>query len=217
MGRISARKIGTRLDFLLFLSIGVFLFTLLVRPASAADIYQLTLPKDTAVVTVPAGNQYAICDTCPPLTQMNENVVEERQPTKIAIRFSEKPDILAETNSTAPAIEDRHDAGPLLTVNFDLNSALVKGGERKKIKGAVPSLQAKAPLRVSGYTCELGSQAHNDRLALQRAQAVKSVLLQSGLRRGDIASVEGKGKCCFVDTAPARHFVNRRVEITSQQ
>ncbi len=217
MGRISARKIDTVFGFLLFLSIGVFPCTLLVRSAFAADIYQMTLPKNAAVVTVPAGNQYAICDTCPPLTQMNENVVEERQPTKIAIRFSEKPDILAKAGQQDPAIEDRHESGPLLTVNFDLNSAQVKGGEIKKIKGAVSSLRDKAPLKVSGYTCELGSQAHNDKLALQRAQAVISFLLLSGLRRDDIASVEGKGKCCFADNAPARYFVNRRVEITSQQ
>ena len=217
MGRISARKNDTVLIFLLLLSIGVFPCTLLVRSASATDIYQLTLPKNAAVITVPAGNQYALCDICPPLTLMNENTVEQRQPTKMALRFSEKPDIFPKTDLPVSGNEDRHESGPLLTVNFDLNSARVKGGEIQKIQGAVPSLRTKAPLKISGFTCNLGSKAHNDRLALQRAHTVKSILLRSGLRKDDIASVEGKGKCCFADTAPARHFVNRRVEITPQK
>lgn len=217
MGRISARKNDTVLSFLLLLSIGVFPCMLLARPASAADIYQLTLPKNAAVITVPAGNQYALCDICPPLTLMNENTVEQRQPTKMALRFSEKPDIFPKTDLPVSGNEDRHESGPLLTVNFDLNSAQIKGGEIQKIQGAVPSLRTKAPLKISGFTCDLGSKAHNDRLALQRAQTVRSILLRSGLRKDDIASVEGKGKCCFADTAPARHFVNRRVEITPQK
>lgn len=217
MGRISARKNDTVLSFLLLLSIGVFPCTFLVRSASATDIYQLTLPKNAAVITVPAGNQYALCDICPPLTLMNENTVEQRQPTKMALRFSEKPDIFPKTDLPVSGNEDRHESGPLLTVNFDLNSARVKGGEIQKIQGAVPSLRTKAPLKISGFTCDLGSKAHNDRLALQRAQTVRSILLRSGLRKDDIASVEGKGKCCFADTAPARHFVNRRVEITPQK
>jgi outer membrane protein OmpA-like peptidoglycan-associated protein len=176
----------------------------------------MTLPKETNIVSVPTSNQYALCDGCPALTRMNENVMEERQPAKMAIRFSEKPDILAKPRQQGPALEDRHESLPLMTVYFDLDSARVKGGERKKIEGAVPSLRMKAPLKVTGFTCDLGSQAHNDRLALQRAQSVKSALIRSGLRRGDIAVVEGKGKCCFADTSPARHFANRRVEIESQ-
>ena len=217
MGRISALNISKTRDSLLFLGLGVFLCMLPARLASATDIYQLTLPKNAAVVTVPAGNQFALCDICPPLTQMNENTVEERQPTKMALRFSEKPDIFSKTDQPVSDIEDRHESGPLLTVNFDLNSAQIKGGEIQKIQGAVPSLRTKAPLKISGFTCDLGSKAHNDRLALQRAHTVKSILLRSGLRKDDIASVEGKGKCCFADTAPARHFVNRRVEITPQK
>ena len=217
MGRISALRNDTVLTFLLLLSIVVFPCALLVHSASATDIYQLPLPKNAAVITVPAGNQYALCDICPPLTLMNENTVEQRQPTKMALRFSEKPDIFPKTALPVSGNEDRHESGPLLTVNFDLNSAWVKGGEIQKIQGAVPSLRTKAPLKISGFTCDLGSKAHNDRLALQRAQTVKSILLRSGLRKDDIASVEGKGKCCFADTAPARHFVNRRVEITPQK
>lgn len=217
MGRISALNISKTHDFSLFLGLGVFLCMLLARPASAADIYQLAFPKNAAVITLPAGNQYALCDICPPLTLMNENTVEQRQPTKMALRFSEKPAIFPKTDLPVSGNEDRHESGPLLTVNFDLNSAQIKGGEIQKIQGAVPSLRTKAPLKISGFTCDLGSKAHNDRLALQRAQTVRSILLRSGLRKDDIASVEGKGKCCFADTAPARHFVNRRVEITSQK
>jgi outer membrane protein OmpA-like peptidoglycan-associated protein len=217
MGRISALKTDNSTEFLRSLALAVMFCVLLVRAASAADIYQVTLPQEANVVSVPARSQYAICDTCPALTRMNENVVEERRPTKIAIRFSEKPDIPAKPGQQGLALEDRQGSGPFLTVNFDLDSAQVKGGERKKIEGAVASLRKKAPLKVTGFTCDLGSQAHNDRLALQRAQAVKSALIKSGLRRGDIAVVEGKGKCCFADTYPARHFANRRVEIGSQQ
>ena len=217
MGRISALRNDTVLTFLLLLSIVVFPCALLVHSASATDIYQLPLPKNAAVITVPAGNQYALCDICPPLTLMNENTVEQRQPTKMALRFSEQPDIFPKTDMSVSGNEDRHESGPLLTVNFDLNSAQIKGGEIQKIQGAVPSLRTKAPLKISGFTCDLGSKAHNDRLALQRAHTVKSILLRSGLRKDDIASVEGKGKCCFADTAPARHFVNRRVEITPQK
>ncbi len=216
MGRIGAQRIKTNY-FMLFLCLGVLFCALHVRIAAAADIYQLAIPKNGVVVTVPAGNQYAFCDICPPLTPMYDKTVEERQPTKMALRFSEKPEIFPKTELKASDPEDRSSSSPLLTVNFDLNSAQVKGGELQKIRGAAPSLRKKAPLRISGFTCDLGSQAHNDRLALRRAQTVTSLLVRSGLRREDIAVVEGKGKCCFADTDPARHFANRRVEITSQK
>ena len=66
------------------------------------------------------------------------------------------------------------------------------------------------PVILTGYTCDLGSQEVNDRLALKRAEAVRKELIPKGIQ---VEGVAGKGKCCYAAESGEE---NRRVEITSQ-
>ncbi len=91
------------------------------------------------------------------------------------------------------------------TVYFDLDSAVLKDLERNKIDRAVP--HGGRVDAVTGYTCDLGSQEYNDRLALKRAESVSSYLKGKEVIP---LQVEGKGKCCYVSE---ERELNRRVEI----
>jgi len=91
------------------------------------------------------------------------------------------------------------------TVYFDLDSAVLKDLERNKIDRAVP--HGGRVDAVTGYTCDLGSQEYNDRLALKRAESVSSYLKGKEVIP---LQVEGTGKCCYVSE---ERELNRRVEI----
>jgi len=91
------------------------------------------------------------------------------------------------------------------TVYFDFDSAVLKDPERNKIDRAVP--HGGRVDAVTGYTCDLGSQEYNDRLALKRAESVSSYLKGKEVIP---LQVEGKGKCCYVSE---ERELNRRVEI----
>lgn len=92
-------------------------------------------------------------------------------------------------------------------VLFDLDQSVVKSDELKKIGDGVECLKAAARIEVHGYTCDLGSKNHNDKLAKDRSKSVAAVLKQHGL---DPALVDGVGKCCFISESLPE---NRRVEI----
>jgi outer membrane protein OmpA-like peptidoglycan-associated protein len=64
---------------------------------------------------------------------------------------------------------------------------------------------------VYGYTCELGSQDFNDRLANARANNVASKLRDSGVT---VNNVVGKGKSNYVTRDPRKLEQNRRAVIT---
>jgi len=93
------------------------------------------------------------------------------------------------------------------TVYFDLDSAVLKDPEKNKIDRAVP--HGGRVDAVTGYTCDLGSQEHNDRLAMKRAESVSSYLKGKEVIP---LQVEGKGKCCYVSE---ERELNRRVEIVT--
>jgi outer membrane protein OmpA-like peptidoglycan-associated protein len=66
-------------------------------------------------------------------------------------------------------------------------------------------------LSVMGYTCDLGSKARNDVLAMKRAEAVAAYLRKSGLHA---LRVSGTGKCCYATKNLRKPYLNRRVEVT---
>ena len=66
-----------------------------------------------------------------------------------------------------------------------------------------------------GHTDSMGSEAHNQRLSLRRAEAVKAYLVNQGVPAERIRT-EGRGEAQPVasnDTAQGR-ALNRRVDIT---
>jgi outer membrane protein OmpA-like peptidoglycan-associated protein len=92
------------------------------------------------------------------------------------------------------------------TVYFDLNSALVKEIEKKQLLEHINELK-QGSVSLIGYTCDLGSQSYNDKLAMERAENVEAVLKENGVTP---AVVKGEGRCCYISGDRAK---NRRVEI----
>jgi OOP family OmpA-OmpF porin len=68
-------------------------------------------------------------------------------------------------------------------------------------------------IEIEGRTDDVGSKAYNDRLALRRAEFVRSWFLKQGIDAEMV--VRAEGLCCYLDTAlteTARRN-NRRVEV----
>lgn len=69
-------------------------------------------------------------------------------------------------------------------------------------------------LRVEGHTDLLGSDAHNNKLSMLRAEAVADVLSKAGIKRADIVVVGmGKNRPIADNSTPAGRAENRRVSI----
>ena len=67
---------------------------------------------------------------------------------------------------------------------------------------------------VIGHTDTVGTDEYNDRLSLQRAERVRSLLVERGLRAGEIeASGRGKRELLFPTADQVQEPRNRRVEI----
>lgn len=96
------------------------------------------------------------------------------------------------------------------TVFFPIGTSDLNAQETQKLMHLVQGLKHNPAISVSvtGYTCWLGSDEYNRKLALNRAKTVGDIIKQAGIQ---VRSVTGKSKCCFIsDTDPAK---NRRVEI----
>lgn len=95
-----------------------------------------------------------------------------------------------------------------LTVYFDLNSSVIKAGEAKKLHRFREHVPKTSEIRITGYTCPLGTDAYNQKLAMARAQAVARIFKKHGLQ---VRSVIGRSGCCFISsTDPSK---NRRAEV----
>ncbi len=92
-------------------------------------------------------------------------------------------------------------------VLFDLDSSVLKESEKEKVMTSLGELRKAKEITVKGFTCDLGSKEHNDRLALERAQAVAVYLEEHGVR---LIRIDGEGKCCYVSEDRSK---NRRAEI----
>ncbi len=109
---------------------------------------------------------------------------------------------------------------------FDFNSANLTPAARAELDRIANVLQQQGRdgnIRITGHTCDIGSDRVNDRLSLQRAESVRNYLVGTGALPSDAAIVIGKGKRAQKHPATAAtRAQNRRVELeffsfTSQQ
>lgn len=103
-----------------------------------------------------------------------------------------------------------------ITVNFAFDSAFITKDYSAAVKLFVKNIkQENFIINVDGYTDDIGSDLYNDKLSMQRAEAVADYLTDNGVNR-DIIITRGFGKTNFVadnDTEEGR-AKNRRVEIS---
>jgi OmpA-OmpF porin, OOP family len=97
------------------------------------------------------------------------------------------------------------------TVFFDYNSARIGPAGREIIQLAANGYKSGAPagVQVTGFTDSSGGARYNQRLSLQRANAVAAALERDGVPKSSIA-VSGQGET----TAGANPGQDRRVEIS---
>jgi outer membrane protein OmpA-like peptidoglycan-associated protein len=91
-------------------------------------------------------------------------------------------------------------------VFFPLNGSQIGNSERDQIKQFVNCIKGRE-VRVTGYTCKIGSKSYNDKLAMERALNVAKYLRQEGV---EVKEIIGKGQQEYISGV---NQVNRRVEI----
>ncbi|HLH16953.1 MAG TPA: OmpA family protein [Bryobacteraceae bacterium] len=100
-------------------------------------------------------------------------------------------------------------------INFEFNSAILSDGYPSLLRLA--DLLKEHPdyrVQVTGNTDYVGSARYNDRLALQRAEAVKAFLVHYGAAASQITtSGEGKSAPEVSNSTKEGRFMNRRVVI----
>lgn len=105
--------------------------------------------------------------------------------------------------------------GPLVLegVTFAFDSVELTAEARAKLDKAAGILHARpeVTLEVSGHTCDIGTEAHNQELSEARAAAVKSYLVLKGIAEDRIACVGyGESRPAFPNTSRESRARNRR-------
>jgi peptidoglycan-associated lipoprotein len=104
-------------------------------------------------------------------------------------------------------------------VNFEFDRADVRESDRdvlNRFADVVKSYYPNAIITVEGFTDPVGSAAYNQRLGRQRAEAVKTLLVENGLQDNTVRVVsygEAANRLISREGGPERGFENRRVSL----
>ncbi len=103
-----------------------------------------------------------------------------------------------------------------LYINFDTDKAIVRG-DGKRVVDEIATLLKKNPmlqLSIEGHTDNSGDSQHNKNLSEQRAAAVVSALVTSGIDKSRLTAVgQGAAKPVADNNNEAGRAKNRRVEL----
>jgi OOP family OmpA-OmpF porin len=102
---------------------------------------------------------------------------------------------------------------------FDLNRSSIRPAETKVLDEAASQLKNDPMLRlnVEGYTCNLGTTAHNLALGDLRARAVKDYLVSKGMSGDRLRTVSfGETKPKHDNSRRATRQLNRRVALVAE-
>jgi hypothetical protein len=101
-------------------------------------------------------------------------------------------------------------------INFEFNSSILSDGYPSLLRLAEVMTQHRDyRVKVTGHTDYVGSARYNDRLALQRAEAVKTFLVKYGASPDQITtSGDGKRAPEVDNRSKEGRFMNRRVVLT---
>ncbi|MEM9230817.1 MAG: OmpA family protein [Pseudomonadota bacterium] len=101
-------------------------------------------------------------------------------------------------------------------ITFDIESAVVRSNSRQNILAIANNLQQypNSQVRVVGHTDNTGTRQFNRTLSINRANAVRDVLLQGGVSGNRIRTVgRGENVPTATNATPEGRQANRRVEI----
>ena len=186
------------------------LMALLVTGCSSTKTFVVLLPEESgapSAVTVGQGTQTTVLDT--PMTGATvdgSGNIEKAAVTPVEVQ---------KTFGAALA------AQPPKSITFILYFATASSDVTPESRPALDALFAEVAKReavevqVTGHTDRVGTQADNDRLSLERAQAIRDMLIQRGIKATFIRAV-GRGDREPLVPTPAGQPEpkNRRVEVT---
>jgi len=100
--------------------------------------------------------------------------------------------------------------------NFEFDSAKLRSKEINKLDEVVSFAEKykDAELESSGHTCDIGTEAYNQKLSERRAESVKAYLVKKGVAADRITTVGyGESKPMADNKTRAGRELNRRVEV----
>ena len=187
----------------------ILLLILLPVTAMADSITRKDYTHDVGRdVTVVRASEYVITSTSS--SKLNR-LTAEPAPTHLSAWFSSDVDQDIKLNPTNPTLPP--ESGPDLSKKeitsvillFDFDVDTIRQADLARLDAWPANQNAK----VTGYSCDMGSDEYNQGLSFRRATVVAQVMVAHGV---PVKKVEGKGECCPVDAE--KKELNRRVEIT---
>ena len=103
-----------------------------------------------------------------------------------------------------------------LELNFDKNSTTLSTESKKLLVNEAKELKRSMPkyIKITGYTCDLGSDFTNFMVGLERAESVKTVLVSNGIPASIIfTNSEGMDEPSVPNTDEAGRQANRKIAI----
>ncbi len=120
------------------------------------------------------------------------------------------------TGNDTPAVNSSTEA--LFAVHFKLDSSKLNALSSSESAELINAAKRCAKLiKLTGHTCNLGTDANNKTLGLTRAKAVKKLLLNNGFDSNRIITTSaGMTKPVAANDTPAGQALNRRTELACQ-
>jgi OmpA-OmpF porin, OOP family len=182
---------------------------LLISGCASTDTFVVLLPEEggaTSAVTVGAGSRSTVLDK-----PYGAAAVDKQGAIETKIITAEEAN---RTFAAALAAQPPQPVG--FTLYFETNSVEVTAASRPALDALLAEV-AKRPaveVQVTGHTDRVGSEADNDRLSLQRAEAVRVMLIQRGIQASFLRAV-GRGEREPLIPTPDEQAEprNRRVEV----
>lgn len=108
---------------------------------------------------------------------------------------------------------DSGKAGPLQTVNFDFNSAMLRADAKRRLDANAAFLKnnSNVQVQIEGHCDERGGVQFNLALGEQRAKNVRSYLVSQGVKRSQLSTISfGKERPLAFGHDESSWRVNRR-------
>lgn len=140
-----------------------------------------------------------------------EDIVRRYQTEPTEVDYNRIEDIV-KRYSQKPKMEEKW---TLVGINFDFNKATLRPESYPILNNAAEILLTHKDVNVEivGHTDQIGSDKANDKLSLERADAVKKYLIAKGIDAGRISTTGvGKKDLLFNENDPVSRFYNRRIE-----
>ena len=181
-----------------------------VKPAPKINTYVVLLPEEggapTSVIVGEGAHALTLDQPFSGATVDSEGMIERKSSTA------------AEIDQTFAAALAAQPPKPIsFTLYFDTNSTQVTTASRPQLDAlmAEAARRQAVEVQVTGHTDRVGSDADNDRLSLQRAESVRTMLVQNGIKATFIRAVGRGEREPLVPTADEQPEArNRRVEVT---